>query len=140
MADQNRELLRPEDATSWEEFQARSIIEQAQCRGSNSSWKKIGQTLLSVIPGSGAILFWAAFAITHDGGQWLLLVFAVICTGVFAWLFGGVMRTGIHGTRRYYELDRLRKEWQARAQRGEIPETSPDGPKVWRDVDGTVEA
>jgi hypothetical protein len=31
------------------------------------------------------------------------------------------------------KLSRLRKEWRAKAERGEIPRTSPDGIKVWRD-------
>ena len=140
MTDQKRELLRPEEATSFEEFQARSIIEQAECRGSTGSWRKIGQTSLGAVFASGAILFWGAFALTDDAGQWLLLVFALICTGLFTWLFGGVMRTGVRGSRRYYQLGKLRKEWQARAERGEIPLTSPEGPKVWRDADGTAEA
>jgi hypothetical protein len=29
-------------------------------------------------------------------------------------------------------LDRLSKEWQARAERGEIPQTTPGGPRVWQ--------
>jgi len=49
------------------------------------------------------------------------------------WLFGKVMRRGVSGSKRYMELDRLRKEWQAKAERGEIPQTTPGGPKVWRD-------
>jgi hypothetical protein len=37
------------------------------------------------------------------------------------------------GSKRYVELDRLREEWQAKAERGEIPQTTPGGPRIWRD-------
>ena len=59
----DRQLLRPEDATSLEEFQARRVVEQAQIRASNSSWKGIGRILLSSLIASGAILFWGAMAL-----------------------------------------------------------------------------
>jgi hypothetical protein len=145
MAKSKRQLLRPEDASSWEEFQARSVIEQAECRGSTGTNRNIGLTLLAVIPGFGAILFWGSFALTFNSAsapdgttgtalaRWPLFVLAVICTGLFVWVFGKVMRQGVRGSRRYMELDRLRKEWRARAERGEIPQTAPGGPKVWRD-------
>ena len=72
MADRRHELLRPEDATTWEEFQARWVIERGRYRAARRS-----------------------------------------C--------------------------RLAREWEARAKRGEIPQASPGGPKVWRDDMG-VEA
>jgi hypothetical protein len=133
MARRDRELLRPEDATSWEEFQARCTVEQAQCRAANSSNKAIGQTVLAAPFGLGAILFWAGVAMDHDAGRWFLLLFALICTGLFVWIFGKVMRRGFGGSKRYMELSRLSKEWQAKAERGEIPQSTPGGPKVWRD-------
>jgi hypothetical protein len=47
------------------------------------------------------------------------------------------MRRGVRGTKRYRELGRLSKEWRARADRGEIPLTTPGGITVWRDeLDG----
>lgn len=133
MARRDRELLRPEDATSWEEFQARSTIEQAQCRAVNGSWKDIGRIVISAVPGFGALIFWIGVAMAHNAGRWFLLVFALICTGLFSWGFGGVMRKGVRGSRRYMQLDRLREEWQARVERGEVPQTTPGGPKVWQD-------
>jgi hypothetical protein len=39
----------------------------------------------------------------------------------------------VRGSKRYLQLDRLSKDWQARAGSGEIPETRPGGPKIWRD-------
>jgi hypothetical protein len=133
MADRKRQLLRPEDATSLEEFEARSTMEQIMLRGSTGSWKNIGRIVISAVPGFGALIFWIGVAIANNAGRWLLLAFALICTGLFSWGFGGVMRKGVRGSRRYMQLDRLRSEWQARAERGEIPQTTPGGPKVWRD-------
>lgn len=133
MAKRDRELLRPEDATSWEEFQARCTVEQARCRGANSSWKAIGQTALAGLIGFGAIVFWGGMAFAQAPGKWALLVLALACTLLFLWIFGKVMRRGFGGSKRSAELSRLRKQWQVKAERGEIPQTTPGGAKVWRD-------
>jgi hypothetical protein len=134
MTTQDRELLRPEDATSLQEFQARRIVEQAQIRALNSSWKGIGRILLSGVIAFAAILFWGGMAFAKGGGgKWILLVLAIICTMLFLWIFGGIERRGVRGSKRYMQLNRMSKEWQARARSGEIPETRPGGPKVWRD-------
>jgi hypothetical protein len=133
MTTHDRELLRPEDATSLEEFQARRIVEQAQLRALNSSWKDIGRILLSSVLGFGAIIFWVGVATVHNAGTWFLLVFALICTGLFIRIFGRIELRGARGTKRYLQLDRLSKDWQARAGRGEIPQVTPGGPRVWRD-------
>lgn len=133
MAKRNRELLRPEDATSWEEFQARSTIEQSQCRAANSSSKAIGQAVLAGLFAFGAILFWGGMAFARERGKVPLLVLAVACTFLFLRYAGKGMRRGFRGSKRYMELSRMRKEWQAKAERGEIPQTTPGGPNVWRD-------
>lgn len=140
MADRKRELLRPEESTSFEEFQARSTMEQLLLRGSGGSWKTIGLSLLSGLIALAVIISWAVVAITPGTMRWAMVIIALIPTGLLAWVFGGVMRRAVGSTRRYYKLDRLRKEWQARAERGEIPVTTPGGPKVWRDEDRTVGA
>lgn len=137
MARSNRKLLRPEDSTSWEEFQARCIVEQAQCRAANSSNKAIGQAILSgvlVVPG---IISWSVVAEAAKSASWgamgFGLFFALVFTGLFLRYFGRGIRRGFGGSKRYMELTRLHKEWQAKAERGEIPQTTPGGPKVWRD-------
>jgi hypothetical protein len=129
----NRELLKPEDATSLEEFQARRMMEQAEIRGLNGSWKTIGLILLSSLLGFGAILFWVGVATEHDGGIWFMLLFALISTVLFIRIFGKIELRGARGTKRYLQLDRMSKDWQARARRGEVPETTHSGPKVFRD-------
>ena len=133
MTAQHREVLRPEDATSFQEFQARRVVEQAQIRALNSSWKGIGRILLASVIGFGAIVFWGAMAVGSGPGKWVLLILAIACTVLFLRIFGRIEFRGVRGSKRYMQLDRLSKEWQAKASRGEIPATTPDGPKVWRD-------
>lgn len=68
MAKRDRELLRPEDAASWEEFQARCTVEQARCRAANSSWKAIGQTALGAVFVIIDIFFWFVASHSSSGG------------------------------------------------------------------------
>jgi hypothetical protein len=134
MTAHDRELLRPEDAASLEEFQARRIVEQARLRGINSSWKSIGTILLSSLICFAAIVCWgSAFIDGFHGVSWFFLVLAIGFSLWFLRMFGRIELRGVRGSKRYMQLDRLSKEWQARARQGEIPETSPGGPKVWRD-------
>ena len=51
MRDRGRELLTPEDAASWGEFQDRWVIERARYRETGRFWRDTGRILLSVIPG-----------------------------------------------------------------------------------------
>ena len=62
MSTHDRALLRPEDATSLEEFQARRVAELAQIRAMHSSWKSIGLIILSGFLALAAILFWVGDA------------------------------------------------------------------------------
>lgn len=133
MTAHERELLRPEDASSLEEFQARRILEQAQIRAMNSSWKRIGLIILSGLLCFAAFLFWGSMAVTHDGARWFFLVVAIGFTLAFLRIFGKIELRGVRGSQRYMQLTRLSKEWQARARQGEIPEAGPGKPKVWRD-------
>jgi len=132
MTDRGRDLLPPEDATSWDEFQERYAIERGRYQVTGRSWKDTARIAGSVVPGLAAVVFWVAFALTGAGVRWLLLVLALLCTLLFAWALGGVLRRRWRAGRRGRQLDRLRDEWHARAERGELPRTSPDGPKVWR--------
>lgn len=130
----DRELLRPEDATSLEEFQARRLMEQVQIRGLNGSWKRIGLIVLSGVIAFVDIFCWAGVADTHAGSaRWVFLVLGLIFAGLFLRIFGRIELQGVRGSKRYMQLTKLSKEWQAKARTGEIPETTPGGPKVWRD-------
>ena len=133
MRDRARELLPPADATSWEEFQARWVIERGRYAEVKRSWRETGRIWLSVIPGLAAVVLWVAFAVTGHGVRWLLLALALIGTALFGWALGGVLRRRWRRARRRRELDRQRDQWHARSERGEIPATTPGGPTVWRD-------
>ncbi len=133
MAHRDRELLRPEEATSWEEFLAHCTAEQAQCRAAGTSGSALGDTVLAAPLAFGAFLFWAGVAVEHDAGRWFLLVVALFFTWLFLQALGRAVRGGLSGSRRNTELTRLRRQWQARAERGEIPQSTPGGPKIWRD-------
>lgn len=133
MTAHDRELLRPEDATSLDEFQARRIVEQAQIRGMHGSWKEIGRIFLSSAIGFIDIFLWYAMDKQSGPGRWAWLVLALLFAALFLRIFGRIELRGVRGSKRYMQLDRLSKDWQARARRGEIPETRPGGPKVWRD-------
>jgi hypothetical protein len=137
MTAHDRELLRPEDATSLQEFQARRIVEQAQILGMNGSWKRIGTIFLSSLVCFAAIFCWVGVAIGQGFPRWFFLVLAVGFTYLFLRMFGRIELQGARGTKRYLQLDRLSRQWQAQAERGEIPWTNPGGPRVWRDeLDG----
>ncbi len=68
-----------------------------------------------------------------NAGKWVLLVLAIAFTLLFLRMFGRIELGGVRGSRRYMQLDRMSKDWQARAAQGEIPQTAAGGPKVWRD-------
>src|ERR1700759_3109842 len=133
MKDRARELLPPEDATSWEEFQARWVIERGRYAEVKRSWRETGGIWVSVNPGLAAVVLWVAFAVTGHGVRWLLLALALIGTALFGWALGGVLQRRWRRGRRRGELDRQRDQWPARSERGEIPATTPGGPPVWRD-------
>ena len=65
---------------------------------------------------------------------------ALVFTLLFLRIFGRIELRGARGSKRYMQLDRLSKDWQARAARGEIPQTTPGGPKVFRDQLGEANA
>jgi hypothetical protein len=130
----DRELLPPQDATSWEEFQARWVIERGRYQeAGRRSWRETGRIWLSVLPALAAVACWAGFAATGHTVRWLLLALALIFTALFAWALGGVLRRRWRRARKRRELDQLRDQWHGRAERGELPATTPGGPKVWRD-------
>jgi hypothetical protein len=133
MAQRDRELLPPEDATSWEEFLARCTAEQAQCRAAGTSGNALGDTVLAAPLAFGAFLFWAGVAVEHDAGRWFLLMVALFFTWLLLQVLGRAVHSGVSGSKRYTELSRLRKQWQTMVESGEIPQSTPGGPKVWRD-------
>jgi hypothetical protein len=134
MTERGRELLPPEEATSWDEFQDRWVIERARYQETGrSSWRETGRLWLSVLPGLAAVVVWIAFALSGHDVRWLLLALALIFTALFGWALGGVLQRRWQRARKRRELDRLRDQWHERSERGDLPRTSPGGSKVWRD-------
>ena len=133
MAQRDRALLPPEEATSWEEFLARCTAEQAQCRAAGTSGNALGDMVLAAPLAFGAFLFWAGVTVEHDAGRWFLLMVALFFTWLLLQVLGRAVHSGVSGSKRYTELSRLRKQWQTMVESGEIPQSTPGGPKVWRD-------
>src|ERR1700749_2708908 len=95
-----RDLLRPEDATSWEEFQARSAAERAVWGPSASPTQARSQLVLGLVFGFGAGVFWTGAVLATGVGTWALLLLAALSTWMFAQYFTRGLRRGALGTRR----------------------------------------
>jgi hypothetical protein len=112
-----RDLPRPEDATSWEEFQARSAAERAAWGPSASPTQARSQLVLGLVFGFGAGVFWTGTVLATGMGTWALLLLAVLSTWMFARYFTKGLRRGALGTRRYWEVLWLSGQWRARIAR-----------------------
>lgn len=128
-----REVLRPEDATSLEEFQARRAAEVRQLRESSMSWKVISRPYMAGVLGFIDIFLWYLVARSSGAGRWIAVIFA-LCVAWLALRF--LIRSpgrGLPETDRERELNGLAEEWQVKADRGEIPQAAPGGLRIWRD-------
>jgi hypothetical protein len=132
MARQHRGLLRPGNATSLAEFQARRTAEVE--RLSNAAfWKSVLSALLSAVLAFIDIIIWFFFAHASGPGRWVELVVGVfVALLALRYLGRSPTRAGPPATAREKELDRIAEEWQAKTVRGEIPRTTPGGVTVWQ--------
>jgi hypothetical protein len=130
-----RKPLRPEDATSFEEFQARCAAARTQSFAIDVPYSARGKVLLLVLSGSGAGYGWWRIVAGHGLHDWggFLLPFAIFLGLNFlrSLLLFAVWGLCVVFWRR--RLRRLRKQWRAKAERGEIPWSAPSEPKVWQD-------
>jgi hypothetical protein len=102
--------LRPEDATTLAEFQARHDAELARIREARRS-KTVLIRLVWVFLGAVPIAFlWYWFWQSSGTGKWGILALAVACQFVVV-----AIANRIDGTKRRRELTRLSKQWKARA-------------------------
>ena len=135
------ELLHPEDAASWAEFQARSVVAQRQCYGRHAPKMKLVVLLLGLLCGLGAVISLVVTVITATHDHWTAAGTAFACAVVldapFMWAYELVKWPPFAGSKRYKDL---RKAWQARADRGEFPSATPGRPKVWRHGDAQPRA
>ena len=134
MAGDRRVPLRAQDATSWEEFQARYDAEvERAIRREKSLLRQLWTTALAIASVLIDAILWAAFATTSSPGRWIVLVLAVLFIAVVIFSLALLPARGRPVTAVQRELDAVRPEWKARAERGEIPMTTPGGPKIWQD-------
>ncbi|HEX6453224.1 MAG TPA: hypothetical protein VF060_27655 [Trebonia sp.] len=117
MTDTHRDLPRPEEATSWEEFQASSAAARAVWGPSASPTEARSQLALGLVFGFGAAVFWTGTALAAGAGAWALLLLAALSTWMFARYFTRGVRRGALGTRRYWEVLWLSGQWRARIAR-----------------------
>jgi hypothetical protein len=114
-----RDLPRPEDATSWEEFRARYAAERAVWGPSASPTEARSQLVLGVVFGFGAAAFWTGTVLAEGVGTWALLALALLSTWMFVRHFMAGARRGALGRRRYWELVWLSGRWRARVARAQ---------------------
>jgi hypothetical protein len=124
--------LRAEDAASWEEFQARYDAEvEAGIRRSRSPkrllWYPAGAACMLIDVG-----LWVGVVQGSSPARWIALPFALLFVLLFIFCLAMCPAPGRPITNRQRELDAVRDDWKARADRGEIPMTTPGGPKVWQ--------
>jgi hypothetical protein len=133
MSRDKRVPLRAEDASSWEEFQARYRAELTAEERRAEPPKK----WLWFLAGTGFMLIdlilWVGLVQWPSPARWIALPFAVIFIFpiIICIALGPVW--GLPITDRKRELYASWDEWKARADRGELPMTTPGGPKVWQD-------
>jgi hypothetical protein len=133
MSRDKREPLRAEDATSWEEFQARYEAEVADGIRRYRSPKRWLWMLAAVACGFIDLALWVGGVVQGSSpGRWIALPFAVILVFPFIFFLAMSPAPGRPITKRQRELDAVRDDWKARADRGEIPMTTPGGPRVWQ--------
>jgi hypothetical protein len=121
----DREVLPPEEAASWDEFQARCAVKRLP-------WEEArrGLMALMVVFAVPAVIFWVVTLETADTFPFAV---AIACTAGYLWFVCMTIPALRDASRRGRQLSRLRAEWQARADRGEIPMSAPGGPKIYRD-------
>ena len=104
MTGPGRNLPRPEDATTWEDFRVRFAAARAVWGPSASSSQARSQGALGLVFGFGAVVFWLGTVLAAGTGRWALLAFALFSTWMFARYFTAGARRGAFGRGRYWKL------------------------------------
>lgn len=133
MARISRTVLRPEDATSLEELQARCAATRSQSLVIDIPRSVRAQVLLLCGSGSGAAFAWWGIASQHAWRLFLLMC-ALMCSMTFLRYLLLLAVWALCTAARHRRLTLLLKQGRAKAERGEIPWTSSDGPKVWTEL------
>ena len=117
--------LRPEDATTLEEFQARRNAELARISVPGAYWKQVFRIVLALVAAAIDAFYWHRFSQASGGERWHVLALALLfaCSTVSA--ASSVKPDILNGSkRRRAELDRLSAQWEARAEAGEVARTT----------------
>lgn len=136
MSRDKRVPLRAEDSTSWEEFQARYDAEVEAGIRRFRSLAKIPWRIGALVCGLVNIILWKGVIQEASFIRWIELPLAMFALIPLTYcLTKGPRSVGRQRpvTSRQRELDAVREEWKARADRGEMPMATPGGPKVWQD-------
>jgi hypothetical protein len=112
--------LRPEDATTLEEFQARRDAELDRIGAAYRSGRgrvRLALVIAGMVP-CGFLWYW--FWQSSGAPKFGILALAL----AYNYLLVRVANR-FDGTRRRRELQRLSKRWQARAEAGQVPRATP---------------
>jgi hypothetical protein len=119
-------MLRPEDATTLEEFQARRDAELARITAPGAYWKQVFRIALAIAAAGIDAFYW--YRVSQASGEevWHVLALALLfaCSTVSA---ASCVKPGVltGSKRRRGELDRLGAQWRARAEADEAARTAP---------------
>lgn len=118
-------MLRPEDATTLEEFRARHDAELARITAPGAFWNQVSRIALAIAAAGIDAYYW--YRVTQASGEevWHVLALALLfaCSTVSA--ASSVKPDLLTGSkRRRAELDRLSAQWQARAEAGDGARTT----------------
>jgi len=117
--------LRPEDATTLEDFQERRNAELARISAPGAYWKQVFRIALAIAVAAIDAFYWYRFSHTSGEESWHVLALALLfaCSTISA--ASSVKPDLLNGSkRRRAELDRLSAQWQERADRGEVALTT----------------
>lgn len=110
--------VRPEDASSYQEFREGADGERASLDGRDSSRRTSLLWLLAcLLTGPGYLLL--LFAVRGLPGSWWEWLSGLVLFGPGATSAGVLIWQGCRNRRRTRELDRLQREWEDRAERGQ---------------------
>jgi hypothetical protein len=119
--------VQPDGATSYEEFLERADLERASMDGRDSHRRTSLLWLLAcLLTGPGYLLL--LFAVRGLPGWWWQWLSGLVLFGPGAASAGVLIWQGFRNRRRTRELDRLQREWEERAVRGQARLSRPGPP------------
>jgi hypothetical protein len=117
--------LRPEDATTLEEFQARRDAELARLGAASAYWKQGARIAVTVAGAALDGFYWHQFSQATGAHWWHMLVDSLLFLCLTITAASRIRPDILNGSkRRRGELQRLSAQWQERADRGEVARTT----------------